>query len=443
MVFTKHWRFSKSISSPPPQPRKLKIPNLPSEIIECIILHVTHTPTLKACSVVSSTFHPAAEKLLLSAISIRLTKSDDNPYHAFLKLITTSAQHIPSLVVSLNLSDFYMQDSTSTWLAYDHHTLPRILALLPNIAYLGIHAHNNVSSAIRWALATHTLTPHLRSFSARGLSLDLRDVFGRCHSLHDARMADIAMISPEFDGSCDEEQDITEFLKPAHRSSPRIPHHHALIRQYSLQLTPFTSPQFIDQLLHASVWGSFAHLDTLELDLVHFPHPTAVQRLLAATSRCITDLRIRAYHTSSLGFHIHPTVPRVTYRFHVLPRAGNPSFVDMFQPFNRLHRQRTGSGTSGFKSHPPNRWRGISDLRLELELCDTFSLFEREDWEWAWLDEVLGAVRRKVTFVIYIGIPGEVEEGLKADMEGRIRQCLPRVARSGVLKVVVQLRTLC
>lgn len=70
-------------------------------------------------------------------------------------------------------------------------------------------------------------------------------------------------------------------------------------------------------------------------------------------------------------------------------------------------------------------------------MVDAFSLFEREDWEWAWLDEVLGAIRRKVTFVVNIALPGDAELDLKEGMEGRVRQCLPRASERGVLRVAV------
>lgn len=431
------WPFTTGKPLPLLPQKQLIIPSLPTEAINCILLHVSDSATLKSCSLASTKFRGIAEKLLFACITIRLSSSHVNPYHAFLAFIGKSGQRLAPFVHSLKLFDFYLEDCTSTWLAYDGHILPRIVACLANLWHLGIYAHRDISPALRTMV---TGVSELRSLTGRGFSIDMGTILERCHSLRELRIADVEMIRTREEDSISvnsDELDITEcHSSPRLMDTPPISPQRASIRQLYIQMTPATSTTFIDQLLHASLWRSFVKLDVLDLDLIHFPYPKTIQRLLAATSSCTSHLRIRAYHTTSLGFHVHPTVPRVSYTFKVLPRTGNPSFVDMFQPFNRLHRQRTNCNV---RSHPPNRWRGISDLRLEIELGDTFSLFERDQWEWAWLDEVLGGVRRKVSFVVVLTVPGEVEADLKRGMEGRIKECLPRSVERGVLRVRVQL----
>ncbi|KIY62031.1 hypothetical protein CYLTODRAFT_427214 [Cylindrobasidium torrendii FP15055 ss-10] len=393
----------------PPTPISRKRPTLPQEVIAATLQFISSDQrTLKAAALASRTFRAAAQALVLAKISLKLIHADVNPYLAFQAVIKSG--RLSNYVRELTLHDMFMELSDKSWLAHDTKLAPRIVASLPHLTSLTILAHGEISTPLGEVLTNGTLARRLRKLVVRGFKLNVQGLLRRCTVLRELEMSDMELTGTGAPASPG--QDITSchptVLIPSFTT--------ASLSRLRIQLTPTTHKSFVGDLLRDSVHRSLANLELFDIDILHFPYPDAIQQLLSNMHS--KSLRIRAYHTSSLGFDIPSTsAPCVTYTFRTAVLAPHtPKFVDIFQPLSRL---------------------AVEQLQLELELSDTFSLFERQDWEWEWLDDVLVRASCRATVKIVLQVPWEVEHELMEGMQGRIIQCLPRTRGAETLSVSV------
>ncbi len=433
------WPFAKVpvfVDEPPP-PSTVRVPYLPPEIIETIVIHVADKGTLKSCSLVSTTFLAPAQRLLFANVTICCKVEGVNPFTTFLDLITHKSKNLTILISSLNLFDFTC--GSTSWFSQDNHVVPRIMAAMPNLIHLGLHSESRVvSPRIQNALIDVYGRCELTGLSLRGIAVDLTEILRRCLLLKEISLADIELVLSEEDNPIPEppldtrDANVPAFCTtPVRRNTPTqsttVFHLQANIAQFTLQLTRSMPPGIVKSLLDYTIWASFARsLRVLELDLIHFRDGRALQLLLDATSYSVHELRICTFDIESLGFHIPPNITNVVFRFKIVPglNKDNPSFVDIFQPFNRLHRH----------SHISE---GISDVRLQIDTWTAHSLFDRPLWEWAFLDELLLCVLREVWIIVALVTPGEIMEEMKEALADRVSECLPRAKQKHILKIMV------
>lgn len=425
------WPFPKP-PTPPARPKSPTIPRLPPEVIETIVLHLHDSLSLKSCALVSTTFCSPAQRKLLENVTLRQMEEDENPFTGFLDLLS-ERPNIGALITSLNIIDF--EFGHTTWFMLDSGFVPRILASTPNLTHLGVQAERkSISVEIQAALRDAYTNCPLKSLSLRGLSVDLPDVLRRCLFLREIGLADVELVSdadPKITAhkSADSVGAFcaTPRLDAASPNTPPIYQLQSDISKLVFQFTRSMPASVIDDLLLSSCWASLSiSLRILELDLIHFPYPDALQRLLDATHRTVTELRICTFDVSCLAFTIPANIPNVVFHFKSAPglHKTSPSFVDIFQPFNKLHRHAYTSDRT-------------ADVRIHLEAMSPHLLFDRPSWEWAFLDEVLVCVRKVVWIIVSLITPGELLDEMKYALADSICEFLPRSMGKGLLKVMI------